>query len=86
MVADVAKEWGFQHTLSSPTHAQSNGKAEAAVKNLKKLIKKCGSINEEFWKGMLVIRNTPLCSGKSPFQLLLGRSLRDSLPCTVTKP
>ena len=30
---DFAKEWGFQHTLSSPTHAESNGKAEAAVKS-----------------------------------------------------
>ena len=29
---------------------------------------------------MLAIRNTPLSSGKSPAQLLLGRSLRDSLP------
>ena len=77
---DYAKEWGFQHTLSSPTHAQSNGKAEAAVKNVKKLLKKCGAINDEFWKGMLAIRNTPLSSGKSPAQLLLGRSLRDSLP------
>ena len=77
---DFAKEWGFQHTLSSPTHSQSNGKAEAAVKNVKTLLKKCGAINDEFWKGMLAIRNTPLSSGKSPAQLLLGRSLRDSLP------
>ena len=77
---DFAKEWGFQHTLSSPTHAQSNGKAEAAIKNVKKLLKKCGAINDEFWRGMLAIRNTPVSSGKSPAQLLLGRSLHDSLP------
>ena len=75
-----AKEWGFTHTLSSPTHAQSNGKAEAAVKNVKKLLKKCGSMNDEFWKGMLAIRNTPLLCGKSPAELMLGRKLRDSLP------
>ena len=77
---DFAKEWGFQHTLSSPTHAQSNGKAEAAVNNVKKLLKKCGALKDEFWKGMLAIRNTPLSSGKSPAQLLLGRSLRDPPP------
>ena len=79
---DFAKEWGFQHmyAISSPTHAQSDGKAEAALKNVKKLLKKCGALNDEFWKGMLAIRNTPLSSGKSPAQLLLGRSLRDSLP------
>ena len=60
------KEWGFTHTLSSPTHAQSNGEAEAAVKNVKKLLKKCGLMSDEFWKGLLAIRNTPLLCGKSP--------------------
>ena len=58
---DFSKEWAFQHTVSSPTHAQSNSKAEAAVKNVKNLLKKCGSVNhDEFWKGMLAIRNTPI--------------------------
>ena len=67
--------------MSSPTHAQSNGKAEAAVKNVKKLLKKSGSMNQDdFWKGMLAIRNTPLSCGKSPAQLLFGRALHDFLP------
>lgn len=44
---DFSQEWGFQHTVSSPTHAQANGKAEAAVKNVKKLLKKCGSMNHD---------------------------------------
>ena len=30
---DFSKEWDFQHTVSSPTDTQSNGKAEAAVKD-----------------------------------------------------
>ena len=78
---DFSKEWAFQHTVSSPTHAQSTGKAEAAVKNVKNLLKKCGSVNhDEFWKGMLAIRNTPLSCGKSPAQLLFGRPLHDFLP------
>ena len=80
---DFAEDWGFQHTRSPPTHAQSNGKAAAAVKNVKKLLKKCGSITDDFWKGMLAIHNTPLsilACAKGPAQLLLGRSLRDSLP------
>ena len=79
---DLGKEWGFQHTLLSPiaTHDQSNGKAEAAVKNVKKMLKKCEAINHEFWKGMLAIHNTPLSIGKSPAELLLGRSLRDFPP------
>ena len=70
---------GFRtHPLIS--YVCPNGKAEAAVKNAKKLLKKCGAPNNEFWKGMLAIRNTLPSSGKSPAQLLLGRSLRDSLP------
>ena len=40
----------------------------------------CGSMNDQFWKGLLAIRNTPLLSGKSPAKLLLGRKLHDSLP------
>ena len=75
-----ANEWGFIHTLSSPTHAQSNDKTEAAVKNIKKLLKKCGSLNDKSWKGLLAIRNTPLLFCKSPPQRMLGRKLHDSLP------
>ena len=36
---------------------------------------------DQFCKGLLSIRNTPLLSGKSPAELLLGRTLHDSLPC-----
>ncbi|CAB3997603.1 PREDICTED: uncharacterized protein K02A2.6-like [Paramuricea clavata] len=78
--ATLVESWNFIHTVSSPTHAQSNGKAEAAVKNVKKLLKKCGSMNDQFWKGLLAIRNTPLLCGKSPAELLFGRTLHDSLP------
>ena len=78
---DFSQEWGFKHTVLSPTHAQSNGKAEAPVKNVKRQLKKCGSMNkDDFWKGMLAIRNTPLSCGKSPVQLLFGRVLHDFLP------
>ena len=34
-----AKEWGFRHVTSSPTYLQSNGKAESAVKSMKKIIR-----------------------------------------------
>ena len=37
-------------------------------------------MNNQLWKGLLAIRNTPLLSGKSPAELLLGRTLHDSLP------
>ena len=37
-------------------------------------------MNDQFWKGLLAIRNNPLLYGKSPAELLLGRTLHDSLP------
>ena len=37
-------------------------------------------MNDQFWKAVLAIRNTPLLSGKSPAELLLGRTLHDYLP------
>ena len=80
---DFSKEWAFQHTVASPTHTQSNGKADSAVKNVENLLKKRGTVNlDEFWKGMLAIRNTPLsCTyGKSPTPFLFRRPLRDFLP------
>ena len=47
---DFAKRWGFKHTTSSPTYPQSNRKAEATVKSMKKLIQAAWtgrSINED---------------------------------------
>jgi hypothetical protein len=78
--ATFVESWDFIHSVSSPTNAQSNGKAEAAVKNVKKLLKKCGSMNDQICKGLLAIRNFPLLCGKSPAELLLGRTLHDCLP------
>ena len=31
-------EWGFKHVMSTPTYTQSNGKVEATVESMKKLI------------------------------------------------
>ena len=36
-----ARKWEFKHVTSSSTYAQSNGKAENAVKTVKHLFKKC---------------------------------------------
>ena len=74
------KEWQFIHTVSSPTHAQSNGKAESAVKNVKNLLLKCGGMNDAFWHGLLQLRNTPMSHGKSPAELMFGRQLNDHFP------
>ena len=38
--ASFAKELGFRHTTSSPYHSQGNGKAEAAMKIVKSMLRK----------------------------------------------
>ena len=66
------------HRTSSPYHAQSNGAAERAVQTAKKLIKSPGELDES----LQAYRSTPLANGYSPAQLLFGRQLRTTLPCT----
>ena len=72
--------------LSSAYYPQSNGRAEAAVKSLKRLLMENtgpkGTINtDKIAKALLQHRNTPLRGvNKSPAQLVLGHDLRDSLP------
>ena len=34
-----AQQWGFKHLTSTPYYPQSNGKAEATVKSMKKIIR-----------------------------------------------
>ena len=86
IMKDFMSRWGITHRLSSAYHPQSNGRAEVAVKAMKRLlvdnVDKSGNINTDaVMRGMLQLRNTPeRDSGLSPAQVLLGRSLRDSLP------
>ena len=74
--AQFAKEFGFQHTTSSPEYAQSNGAAERAVQTFKNILKKNG---QDLPLGLLAYRNTPIFNGYSPAQLLMGRRLQDKL-------
>nr|XP_047138956.1 uncharacterized protein K02A2.6-like [Hydra vulgaris] len=75
-----SQQWQFKHITSSPHYAQSNGLAEATVKSVKLWIKKCYMSNEDIYKGILILRNTPIKCGLSPAELLHGRQLRDNLP------
>ena len=68
------------HVTSSPLFAQSNDKAEAAVKICKKLLQK-NNANLQF--AVFTHKSSPMSSGFSPAQLFLGRRHNTNLP---TKP
>ena len=82
---DFSKEWGFQHITSSPRYPQSNGKAEATVKSMKKIIRaawKRDSLDERtLTQALLQYRNTPPQRDRiSPAQKLFGHPIQDTLP------
>ena len=76
---------------SSAHYAQSNGRAESAVKSLKRLLigntGKSGSIKtDEIACALLQHRNTPLRDVmKSPAELALGRQLRNTVPLPTAR-
>lgn len=73
-------KFAIVHELSSPHHSQSNGLAEAAVKQVKYLLGKCRAGKENFDLALLEWRNTPGASGATPAVLFLGRRQKTSLP------
>jgi len=82
--SDFLSRWGVHHRKSSAYNPQSNGRAEVAVKKVKRLLKSCigpaGTLNnDKFMRGMLQLRNTPDPECKlSPAQILFGHQLRDA--------
>ena len=76
-----AEEYDFRHTTSSPHYAQSNGKAESAVKTCKRLMEKAIEDREDPHLALLAFRNTPSEQlGQSPVQIMFGRRTRTHLP------
>lgn len=79
--------WGVSRRLSSAHYPQSNGRAEAAVKSVKRILS--GNINpvsgsldtSSATRALMAHRNTPAQdTGVSPSILLFGRPMRDHLP------
>lgn len=76
-----ATEWEFEHLTSSPYHPEANGKAEAAVKIVKRLFKKAKADNKDPLIALLNYRNTPTEGlDTSPAQRLMSRRTRTLLP------
>ena len=76
------KKWGIIHTQSSPGHLRANGKAEAAVRIAKYLLKKAARDGTDQNIALLELRNTPReDTGLSPAQMLFGCETRSVLPC-----
>ena len=73
------QRWRIHHEKSSPHYHQANGHAESSVKAVKYLLAKTttsGDLDvESFQRGLLEWRNTPRADGRSPAQILYGRSL-----------
>lgn len=83
---DFLDQWGVKHRLCSAYYPTANGRAESAVKSMKRLIKgntdsRGNLTSDSLTQAILQYRNTPLRDiGKSPAQLALGRELRDGVP------
>ena len=84
-IKEWLKRWGTTIRKSSAYYPQSNGRAEAGVKSLKRLLVENtgvkGSIHTDgVAQALLQYRNTPLRDiDKSPAELALGRELRVTL-------
>lgn len=78
---NFANTWDFDHCPSSPGNSRANGKAEAAVKVAKSLIKKACASQQDIYLALLDHRNTPSAGQEtSPVQRSLGRRTRTMLP------
>ena len=74
---NFASSYGFCHSTSSPYHWQGNGRAEAAVKVCKTMLKKSDDLDA----ALLNYRNTPPQGHSySPAQRLFNRRTRTTIP------
>ena len=80
---EFTSDWSFERHTGSPGHQQTNGKAEAAVKEAKQLLRKAKEANSDIYLAVLALRNTPTESMESsPAERLLRRRCNTRLPIT----
>ena len=77
---DYCTSHGIVHETSSPYHPESNGHAEAAVKNVKYLLRKYDGKFEDFKVALLEWRNMPRSNSPSPATLMFGFRRKGQLP------
>ena len=76
-----SEKYEFRHTTSSPGYPQSNGKAENAVKQMKRMMTKTCETKTDPYLALLEMRNLPSEGiNSSPAQRLMGRRTRTMLP------
>ena len=78
---DFAKTWGFRHITSTPMYPQSNGKIEATVKSMKKLVQTSWTgryiDDDKLTRALLQYRNTPSRKdGLAPAMKLFGKPIQ----------
>ena len=80
-----SSDWAFTHETIFPGNSQANGAVEAAVKIMKRLMRKCKASEEDLLLGLLNLRNTPTEGlNTSLAQRLLGLCTKSMVPTTVT--
>ena len=83
----MVNKWGIVHSMSSPGHHQSNGKAEAAVKTVKHMMSECLQDGTDVYEALLELGNTTQQDiGLSPAQLMFGQLTRTRLPAVTNQP
>ena len=80
--AQYCREHGIHKEQSSPYHLESNGHAEAAVKNVKYHLLKVGKL--EFPAALAQWKNTATSAQPSPNELFFKCHLRLNLPVTTS--
>ena len=74
--AGFAKTFGFEHVTSSPQYPQSNGKAENAVKMVKRLFSKCKDTGQSEFLAPGLAQHTHRRNRHKPCSAILGLALQ----------